>query len=122
MLAGQPPFSGPTVQSIAHQHLTATPPPITQIRPAVPGMVAAALERALAKNPADRFNPVGQFAEALSTLRLPPSPAIPRVSWRRAMIAVFIALGILAAAMLLSVRLGRRDSSLIIGRTIQVTR
>ena len=60
MLAGQPPFTGPTVESIVRQHLTATPPPITQLRPAVPGMVAAALERALAKNPADRFNPVGE--------------------------------------------------------------
>jgi serine/threonine-protein kinase len=122
MLAGQPPFSGPTVQSIAHQHLTATPPPITQLRPAVPGMVAAALERALAKNPADRFNPVGQFAEALSTLRLPPSPAIPEAPRRRAMIAGFVALGVLAAAVLLSLRLGRRDSSLTIGRTVEVTR
>ena len=85
MLAGQPPFSGPTVQSIAHQHLTATPPPITQLRPAVPGMVAAALERALAKNPADRFNPVGQFAEALSIAhQLPPSPAIPKAPRQRA--------------------------------------
>ena len=73
MLAGQPPFSGPTVQSIAHQHLTATPPPITQLRPAVPGMVVAALERALAKNPADRFNPVGQFAEALSSSTATPA-------------------------------------------------
>ena len=122
MLAGQPPFSGPTVQSIAHQHLTATPPPITQLRPAVPGMVAAALERALAKNPADRFNPVGQFAEALSTQRLSPSPAIPTVSRRRALIAGVVALGILAAAMLLSLRLGHRDSSLTIGRTVEVTR
>jgi eukaryotic-like serine/threonine-protein kinase len=65
MLAGQPPFSGATVESIVRQHLTATPPPITQLRPAVPGMVAAALERALAKNPADRFHSVGQFAAAL---------------------------------------------------------
>jgi len=100
MLAGQPPFSGPTVQSIAHQHLTATPPPITQLRPAVPGMVAAALERALAKNPADRFSPVGQFAEALSTLQSLPSPAIPTGPPRRMMIAGLVALGILAAVLL----------------------
>jgi len=122
MLAGQPPFSGPTVQSIARQHLTATPPPITQLRPAVPGMVAAALERALAKNPADRFNPVGQFAEALSTQQLPPSPAIPKVSRQRTMIAGLVVLGILAAAMVLSLRLGHRDSPLTIGQTVQVTR
>ena len=78
MLAGQPPFSGPTSASIARQHITATPVPITQLRPAVPGMVAAALERALAKNPADRFNPVGQFAEALSTRQSALSPAVQR--------------------------------------------
>jgi serine/threonine-protein kinase len=121
MLAGQPPFSGPTVQSIAHQHLTATPPPITQLRPAVPGIVAAALERALAKNPADRFNPVGQFSEALSTLQSLPSPAIPTGPPRRMMIAGLVALGILAAV-LLGPRLGLSDSPLTIGQTVQVTR
>jgi serine/threonine-protein kinase len=121
MLAGQPPFSGPTVQSIAHQHLTATPPPITQLRPAVPGVVAAALERALSKNPADRFNPVGQFAEALSTLQSLPSRAIPTGPPRRMMIAGLVALGILAAV-LLGPRLGHSDSPLTIGQTVQVTR
>src|SRR5690349_14415740 len=122
MLAGQPPFSGPTVQSIARQHLTANPPPITQLRPAVPGMVAAAIERALAKNPADRFSPVGQFAEALSIQQLPPSPAIPKVSRQRTMIAGLVVLGVLAAALALSLRLGHPDSPLTIGQTVQVTR
>jgi serine/threonine-protein kinase len=71
MLAGQPPFSGPTVESIIHQHLTGTAPPITQIRPAVPAEVAGALQRALAKTPADRFNPVALFGDALRR----PGPA-----------------------------------------------
>jgi len=65
MLAGQPPFTGPTVESVVHQHLTAEPRSITQIRPAVPAAVAGVLQRALAKNPADRFSPVAQFADAL---------------------------------------------------------
>src|SRR5438128_8778982 len=43
MLAGQPPFTGPTVESVVHQHLTAEARSITQIRPAVPAEVAAAL-------------------------------------------------------------------------------
>jgi Tol biopolymer transport system component len=123
MLAGQPPFSGPTVQSIAHQHLTATPPPITQLRPAVPGMVAAALDRALAKNPADRFNPVGQFAEALSAQQPLPPAATPKGSpRRRMMIAGLAILGAIAAAVLLSLRVGHGDSALTIGQTVQVTR
>jgi hypothetical protein len=66
MLAGQPPFTGPTVQSLTHQHLTVEPPPVTNLRPAVPTDVAGLLARVLAKTPADRFSPAAQFAEALA--------------------------------------------------------
>ncbi|MGH7710883.1 MAG: protein kinase domain-containing protein [Gemmatimonadaceae bacterium] len=65
MLAGQPPFTGPTAQSLIHQHLTAAAPPITQLRPALPGTIAVVLARALAKDPADRFNSADVFADAL---------------------------------------------------------
>src|SRR5512142_322334 len=43
MLAGQPPFTGPTAASVLHQHLIAMPPLVTQMRPAVPPDVATAL-------------------------------------------------------------------------------
>ena len=66
MLAGQPPFTGPTVESVVQQHLAAEPPSIVNIRPAVPAEIAAALARALAKTPADRFNPVALFGEAIA--------------------------------------------------------
>ena len=65
MLAGQPPFTGPTVESLIHQHLVAPPPLVTQMRSAVPAAVAEAVQRALAKNPADRFVSLGEFAVAL---------------------------------------------------------
>ena len=65
MLAGQPPFTGPTVESLVHQHLAAEPRAVTEIRPAVPAEIAAALQRALAKSRADRFTPVAQFSDAL---------------------------------------------------------
>jgi len=67
MLAGQPPFTGATAGSVVHQHLAADAPSITQLRPAVPAGVAEVLRRALAKLPADRFNPMAQFSEALRT-------------------------------------------------------
>src|SRR2546427_3983038 len=54
MLAGAPPFTGPTVESVVRQHLTAGAPPITTLRPGTPPEIAQALERALAKTPADR--------------------------------------------------------------------
>ncbi|MDZ4675495.1 MAG: serine/threonine-protein kinase, partial [Gemmatimonadota bacterium] len=65
MLAGQPPFTGPTAESLVRQHIMVDAPPVTNLRPAVPASVAAALQRALAKTPADRFNPVAQFSEAI---------------------------------------------------------
>ena len=65
MLAGEPPFTGPTAANVIQQHITVEPRPIAQLRPAVPAGVADAIGRALANTPADRFNPVGQFAEAL---------------------------------------------------------
>ena len=92
LLAGRPPFVGPTVESVVHQHLTAEPPSVTSIRPGVPGWVAAALSRALAKTPADRFNPVALFAEAImprvsmAVPLEPPAPvAVPSTKspWRR---------------------------------------
>jgi len=84
MLAGQPPFTGPSMESVIHQHVMATPPPVTQFRPAVPPDVASALQRALAKMPADRFNPVAQFSDALrSGTSLRPGSAAATESGER---------------------------------------
>jgi serine/threonine-protein kinase len=66
MLAGQPPFTGPTAESLVHQHLSAAPRPIAELRPAVPAGVGAALQRALAKTPADRFRTAPELAAALA--------------------------------------------------------
>jgi Tol biopolymer transport system component/tRNA A-37 threonylcarbamoyl transferase component Bud32 len=119
MLAGQPPFTGPTLQSLVSQHLTAAPMPITQIRPAVPADVAAALERALAKTPADRFNPTAQFAEALGRRGAAPAPAAAaRPAWLVPGLAA--AAVVVAAALWLLV--GRGERPLVVGTTTQVTR
>jgi len=65
MLAGQPPFTGPTFERMIYQHLVEAPPSITRFRPTVPAAVAAALTRAMAKAPADRFSTTAAFADAL---------------------------------------------------------
>ena len=65
MLAGVPPFAAATAESLVFQHLTATPRRVTELRPAVPAAVAEALQRALAKTPADRGATLAQFADAL---------------------------------------------------------
>jgi tRNA A-37 threonylcarbamoyl transferase component Bud32 len=65
MLAGRPPFVGSTTASVIHQHLAAEPPLVSSMRPAVPASVTAAVSRALAKTPADRFRDASVFADAL---------------------------------------------------------
>ena len=67
MLAGQPPFSGPTVESVIRQHLSTEPPPVTDLRPSVPESVTVALKRALAKVPADRYPSAARFVEAMQS-------------------------------------------------------
>ena len=69
MLAGEPPFTGPTVESLIYKHLTAPAPTVSGMRATVSAEVTAAVARALMKAPADRFQTAGQLAEALR----PPS-------------------------------------------------
>jgi serine/threonine-protein kinase len=82
MLAGQPPFTGPTAESLVHQHLNVAPRTVTELRPAVPAVLADALARALAKNPADRFETTAAFAAMLEVPAI--ADGTPTVPMRRA--------------------------------------
>ena len=124
MLAGRPPFTGPTAESVARQHLLATPAPITQLRQAVPARVSAALERALAKAPADRFATPAALIAALETpieSRTPP-PTGRRVP--RLVPAALITLAVLAGGAALvwfRTRPAPRDRGLVPVTLRQVT-
>ena len=67
MLAGEAPFTGPSVQAIVARLLTEEPRALAAQRKAVPEHIEAAVFRALEKLPADRFATVTEFAAALST-------------------------------------------------------
>jgi serine/threonine-protein kinase len=103
MLAGTPPFTGPTAQAILARHAADPVPPLRTIRGTVPQAVADAIDCALAKMPADRFAAAGEFAQALEahhrTVRSPPS----RVS-RRAGLAGLASVALAAAAVIAAVR------------------
>ncbi len=66
MLAGEPPFTGPTAQAIVAKVVTAEPVPLRDVRKTVPEHVDAAVLTALQKLPADRFASTAAFASALS--------------------------------------------------------
>ncbi|MBI1799284.1 MAG: protein kinase, partial [Candidatus Eisenbacteria bacterium] len=128
MLAGEPPFTGPTGESLVHQHLSVEPRRVTELRPATPPEVAHALNRALAKTPADRFSTPAQFASALmvagpaatpvQTTDPPASapPALPAARRRRwAALAVTVAVAVALAVVALRQPIARlfhgRDSA-----------
>ena len=96
-LAGQPPFTGVTADSLLRQHLTAPPPRVTILRPAVSFGVECALERALAKTPADRFATAVQFREALAAG--PPGSSAGRRPRRRLVPAVLALAAVAVAAL-----------------------
>jgi serine/threonine-protein kinase len=66
MLAGEPPFSGPSVQAIVSKVLTSQPVPVEELRRNVPEPAAAAIMSALEKLPADRPASAEQFIQLLS--------------------------------------------------------
>ena len=66
MLTGEPPHSGTTAQAVIAKVLTDKPRSIRLYRDTVPAHIEAAVERSLAKLPADRFQNAREFADALS--------------------------------------------------------
>lgn len=65
MLCGHPPFEAGSFARLAYQHLMEAPPPMSRFRPAVPAAVSTAVERALSKQAAQRFDTMASFVEAL---------------------------------------------------------
>jgi serine/threonine-protein kinase len=65
MLAGQPPFTGNSVQTVLSKVISEDPRPVTQHRKSVPPHITAAIAKALEKLPADRWQTATEFAEAL---------------------------------------------------------
>jgi serine/threonine-protein kinase len=67
MLAGDPPFTGSSVQAIVAKVISEKPTPLTTVRDTVPPGVEHAVLTALAKLPADRFATAADFATALAS-------------------------------------------------------
>jgi TolB-like protein/Flp pilus assembly protein TadD/tRNA A-37 threonylcarbamoyl transferase component Bud32 len=87
MLAGEPPFAGPTAQAIIVRRFTEPARPVRALRPEVPEQVERALLRALARDPGERFPAAAQFAQALAPaaeVRTPPDggPTVVTASHR----------------------------------------
>jgi serine/threonine-protein kinase len=111
MLAGRPPFENDDPFVLMFAHLHQAPPPLRSFRPDVPADLESAIARAMAKDPAARFESLEHFARALEgvgddepTLMLsgpPPAPTVARAPFasrrpspRKGPLVVGIAVGL----------------------------
>ena len=65
LLTSEVPFPGESFVAVAMRHINEPPPPIRDKRPDVPPRVEAAVQRAMAKEPRDRFPSMADFASEL---------------------------------------------------------
>ena len=65
MFTGQLPFNGDSIYAVLSQHLMTPVPEARSVRPDIPPRISAALRRAMAKQPAERFQRVEEFLAAL---------------------------------------------------------
>ena len=101
MLAGEPPVTGASAQSMIAKLMTEKPTHLQVLRDTVPASVDAAVAKALAKTPADRFASAGEFARALEvkTGTEPVPSALPaaRTSRRTAIVIGVLVLAAIVA-------------------------
>ena len=93
MLAGEPPFSGPTAHAAMARRFSGEVPPLRHARPDVPERVETAIRKALAPEPGDRFATAGELATALDRDARPGLWASRLVSRALLLLAVLVALG-----------------------------
>ena len=68
MLAGEVPFQGTTPMVVLRRHIDEQPRPIRELRRDVPGELAGVVERAMEKDPDDRYQSAGDLAEAIRSV------------------------------------------------------
>ena len=108
MLAGEPPFNGPSAQAIMARHAVDPVPPLRTIRSTISPALEAVVGKALAKVPADRFGTALEFKEALDRAGLAPATTRPKSSRRR--LTIGLAAVVLGAGVAAGVLAGRAGS------------
>ena len=97
MLAGELPFQATNTPSMLMKHIGERPKPLFEVRRDVPRLLGAAVERAMAKRPGDRWPDAGAFRDAISAAEdapndpwIAPDTAAPdrlSAAWKRPALA-----------------------------------
>src|SRR5215210_5256832 len=96
MLAGRRPFGGESMEAVVAAILTQKPEPLERVRPEVPKELARVVDRALAKDPAERYANAAEMLADLESGRAPSRRSLGRKTLRMGLLG-----GTLAALVLL---------------------
>jgi len=83
MLSGKLPFKGDYEQSLIHSILKTEPEPITKFRKDLPSGISQIIAKALAKNPAARYQTMEELAEDLNAVAEGLKPVPAKADWIR---------------------------------------
>ncbi|NIW36519.1 MAG: protein kinase, partial [Gemmatimonadetes bacterium] len=87
MLTGKPPYEGTTPPEVLAGHLHRPPPSVRDTQPEVTPALDTVIQRAMAKEPGERFDTAGDFLKALESPETAPPASVPstaRISRPRA--------------------------------------
>jgi serine/threonine-protein kinase len=78
MITGKQPYEANTPMGLALKHVTEPPPSLHEARPDLPEEYEAIIARAMAKDPAQRFETAGSLLTALKSAPDPQTATLPR--------------------------------------------
>ncbi|WP_334110328.1 protein kinase domain-containing protein [Thermodesulfitimonas autotrophica] len=109
MLTGRPPFLGENPVALAIKHIQDQPTPVRELNPGVPAALATVVEKAMAKNPALRYQSVaaiaadlGRILESLPAEDCPVGSTARLPRKRRLRPAGYVILGLVLLAVLMA--------------------
>ena len=69
LITGSKPFEGPTLQSLFYRIVTDMPKPLDEVRPGLPSALNTIIQKAMAKDAADRYETALDMANAIIAVR-----------------------------------------------------
>jgi tRNA A-37 threonylcarbamoyl transferase component Bud32 len=107
MLVGAPPFTGPSVQAVLSQHLTARHTSARESVPAIPHWLEEVIDRSLEKQPKDRYQSAAELLDALAERG--PESVEAHSTRRRTGVSAGVVVAISALGLLSWAAFGGRD-------------
>lgn len=95
MIAGRRPFGGESIEALVSSMLTQEPEPLERLRPDVPPELAAVVNRALAKDPAERYTNAAELLADLESGRVPRRRLSRRTALRAGLLSGALAVLVL---------------------------